>query len=420
MKALKIIGLSLVAMISLGTYAQELDANLQFRPRYEYRNGFKSPISNGEDPTSFVSQRSRLNLNFKQEKLKAKLTLQNIRSWGDVSTTATADKNGVAVFEAWAQYDFSPNWSARFGRQVISYDNQRILGEIDWIQQGQSHDAALFSFHPKKHQLDLGFAMNANAENLVAPKTPYTTNYKSMQYAWYHTQFGKINTSLLLLNTGYEFEKSVGNLEVDYKQTFGTYLVFKDKKWDTNLGLYGQTGKSFNNNVSAWYAGANLGYALTDAFKAGLGYEFLSGKDQDNASLTVKSFSPIFGTNHAFNGFMDYFYVGNHQNSVGLQDAYLKLNYSLKKWQFTLTPHVFNASNTVLDASNEKMDSYLGTEIDFTLGYAVQKDIMVSAGYSQMLASATLERLKNVTDAANTNNWAWVMISFNPKLFSLQ
>ncbi|MEL1239717.1 alginate export family protein [Flavobacterium flavipallidum] len=420
MKALKIIGLSFIAMISLGTYAQELDANLQFRPRYEYRNGFKSPMSNGEDATSFVSQRSRLNLNFKQEKLKAKLTLQNIRSWGDVSTTATADKNGVAVFEAWAQYDFSPNWSARFGRQVISYDNQRILGEIDWIQQGQSHDAALFSFHPKNHQLDLGFAMNANAENLVAPKTPYTTNYKSMQYAWYHTQFGKINTSLLLLNTGYEFEKSVGNLEVDYKQTFGTYLVFKDKKWDSNLGLYGQTGKNFNNNVSAWYAGANLGYALTDAFKASLGYEFLSGKDQDNTSLTVKSFSPIFGTNHAFNGFMDYFYVGNHQNSVGLQDAYLKLNYSLKKWQFTLTPHVFNAPNTVLNASNEKMDSYLGTEIDFTLGYAVQKDIMVSAGYSQMFASATLERLKNVTDAGNTNNWAWVMISFNPKLFSLK
>ncbi len=418
MKALKIIGPALTGILSLGTYAQELDANLQIRPRYEYRNGFKSPMSNGEDATSFVSQRSRLNFNFKQEKLKAKLTLQNIRSWGDVATTTTADKNGVAVFEAWAQYDFSPNWSARFGRQVISYDNQRIFGEIDWLQQGQSHDAALFSFHKEKHQLDLGFAMNANAENLVAPKTPYTTNYKSMQYAWYHTQFGKISSSFLLLNTGYEFEKSDGNLEVDYKQTFGTYLVFKDKKWDSNLGLYGQTGKSTDKNVSAWYAGANVGYALTDAFKATLGYEFLSGKDQNDSSLAIKSFSPIFGTNHAFNGFMDYFYVGNHQNSVGLQDAYLKLNYSLKKWQFTLTPHLFNAPNSVLDASNEKMDSYLGTEIDFTLDYAVQKDIMVSAGYSQMFASATLERLKNVTDAANTNNWAWLMISFQPKLFS--
>jgi hypothetical protein len=37
-----------------------------------------------------------------------------------------------------------------------------------------------------------------------------------------------------------------------------------------------------------------------------------------------------------------------------------------------------------------------------------------------MFASGTLERLKNVADAANTNNWAWVMVSFSPRLFSLK
>lgn len=420
MKLLKTISLSFLGMLSMGTYAQELDANLQLRPRYEYRNGFKSLMPIGEDATSFISQRSRLNFNYKQEKLKAKLTFQNIRTWGDVATTTQADKNGIALFEAWAQYDFDAKWSARLGRQVISYDNQRIFGEIDWAQQGQSHDAAVITFHPKNHQLDLGFALNANAENVLEPKTAYTTNYKSLQYAWYHTQFSKLNMSLLLLNTGYEFEKNIGNLEIDYKQTFGTYLSFKEKKWDTNLGLYGQTGKSNDKSVSAWYAGAFLGYAVTNTFKAGLGYEYLSGKDQDDSSAKIKSFNPIFGTNHGFNGFMDYFYVGNHQNSVGLQDAYLKLNYTFNKWQFTLMPHVFNAPNTVLDASNNKMDSYLGTELDFTASYTIQKDIVASAGYSQMFGSGTLERLKNVTDAANTNNWVWVMVSFSPRIFSLK
>lgn len=420
MKLLKTISLSFLGMLSMGTYAQELDANLQLRPRYEYRNGFKSLMPIVEDATSFISQRSRLNFNYKQEKLKAKLTFQNIRTWGDVATTTQADKNGIALFEAWAQYDFDAKWSARLGRQVISYDNQRIFGEIDWAQQGQSHDAAVITFHPKNHQLDLGFALNANAENLLEPKTAYTTNYKSLQYAWYHTQFSKLNMSLLLLNTGYEFEKNIGNLEIDYKQTFGTYLSFKEKKWDTNLGLYGQTGKSNDKSVSAWYAGVFLGYAVTNTFKAGLGYEYLSGKDQDDSSAKIKSFNPIFGTNHGFNGFMDYFYVGNHQNSVGLQDAYLKLNYTSNKWQFTLMPHVFNAPNTVLDASNTKMDSYLGTELDFTASYTIQKDIVASAGYSQMFGSGTLERLKNVTDAANTNNWVWVMVSFSPRIFSLK
>jgi len=417
MKSLKIIGLSFFGLISIGSYAQEFDASLQLRPRFEYRNGFKSLIKDSEDATSFVSQRSRLILNFKQDKLKTKLSLQNIRTWGDVATTTTADKNAIAVFEAWAQYDFDTNWSARLGRQVISYDNQRIFGEIDWAQQGQSHDAAVISFHPKNNQLDLGFALNADKENLVAPTTPYTTNYKSMQYAWYHTEFSKLNMSLLLLNTGYEYAKTLTDLKVDYKQTFGTYLSYKENKWDTNLGLYAQTGKSSGQEVSAFNAGAYLGYAVTAKFKAGLGYEFLSGKDQNDSSTDFKSFTPLFGTNHGFNGLMDYFYVGNHINSVGLQDAYLKLNYTHNKWQFNLTPHLFSASNTVLDASNAKMDSYLGTELDFTTSYALQKDITASAGYSQMFGSTTLERLKG-GNASNTNNWVWVMVSFSPRLFA--
>ncbi len=420
MKLLQTIGLVFMGMASQGLQAQELDVNLQLRPRFEYRNGFKTPMVNGEEATSFISQRSRLNFNYRQEKLTTSLTFQNVRTWGDVGTTATADKNGIAFFEAWAQYELCPNWSARLGRQVISYDNQRIFGGLDWAQQGQSHDALLFSFHSKSSQLDLGFALNSNAENVVAPKTAFTTNYKSMQYAWYHTQFSKINTSLLLLNTGYEFEKTPGDLEVDYKQTFGTYLSFKDKKWDVNLGLYGQTGQSADKKVSAWYAGAFACYAITDAFKVGLGYEYLSGKSQDDSSTTIKSFTPLFGTNHGFNGFMDYFYVGNHQNSVGLQDAYLKLNYTSNKWQFTFMPHIFNAPNTVLDDTDKKRNSSLGTEIDFTTSCTLQKDIVVSAGYSQMFATGTLEQLKNVSNTTNTNNWVWMMVSVNPRIFTLK
>ncbi len=407
-----------MSMMGLSTFAQEFDANLQLRPRFEYRNGYKTLISNDESPASFVSQRSRLNMNFTQEKLKLKLTLQNVRTWGDVATTTIADKNGVAMFEGWAQYEINSNWSSRIGRQVISYDNQRIMGEIDWAQQGQSHDALQFSFHPKNRQLDLGFALNANAENIIEPKTPYVTNYKLMQYAWYHSQISKLNLSLLFLNTGYEYAKPNTELAVDYKQTFGTYLAFKENNWDTNLGLYGQTGKNQNKNVSAWYAGANLGYAVTKEFKTSVGYEFFSGKNQDDTSSDIKSFSPIFGTNHAFNGYMDYFYVGNHQNSVGLQDAYLNLNYTQNKWQFVLMPHYFSAPATILDATNKKMDGYLGTEIDFTMSYTIQKNIKISGGYSQMFGTNSLERLKSLVNPAATNYWAWAMISFNPQLFS--
>ncbi|MBS7231365.1 alginate export family protein [Flavobacterium psychroterrae] len=416
MKNLKIILVLLVIGLGFDIQAQELDVNLQIRPRFEYRNGYKSLLPEGQEGTSQISQRSRLNFNYKQDELTVKLTLQNTRTWGDVATTALNDKNGVAVFEAWAQYNLTEKWSARMGRQVLSYDNQRIMGEMDWAQQGQSHDALMVSFHPKNHQLDMGIAYNSTAENNV--QTQYTVNsYKAMQYAWYHTTVSDLGISFLVLNTGYEYANPDAKLLVDYKQTFGTYLTYKTKKIDTNLSLYGQTGKSNDLQVSAYNAAINFGYNITDSFKAGLGYEFLSGKDTNDGSKVIKSFNPIFGTNHAFNGYMDYFYVGNHLNNVGLQDAFLKLNYNVNKWQFALIPHVFLAAADVVTPLNEKLDSYLGTEIDATFGYTFKKEIVVTGGYSQMFGSKTMEFIKT-GDAGHTNNWAWLMISVNPRIFN--
>ncbi|QSB28589.1 alginate export family protein [Flavobacterium sp. CLA17] len=415
MKKLKLIILSLIG-ISFEIHGQELEVNLQIRPRFEYRNGYKTLLPEGQEGTSQISQRSRLNFNYKQDQFTVKLTFQNTRTWGDVATTASADKNGVAVFEAWAQYDLTEKWSVRMGRQVLSYDNQRILGEIDWAQQGQSHDALTFSFHTQKQQLDFGGAYNSDAENTL--QIPYTAaNYKAMQYAWYHANLDKLGVSFLLLNTGYEYANIDKKLLVDYKQTFGPYLTYKTAKIDTNFWLYGQTGKSTDRQVSAWNAAANFGYNINQSFKAGLGYEFLSGKNTNDGSTVIKSFNPVFGTNHAFNGYMDYFYVGGgHLNNVGLQDAFVKLNYNVNKWQFTLMPHVFLSAADVITPV-EKLDSYLGTEIDFTAGFNFKKEITLTGGYSQMFGSETLEFLKT-GDAGHTNNWAWLMISVNPRIFT--
>ena len=423
---MKTIGIRQIAMLIvmvLGgtTFAQEVNANLQLRPRYEYRNGFKGLMPDTELPTSFVSQRSRLNLNFKQEKISAKLTLQNVRTWGDVKTTTTNDKNGIILFEAWGQYQFDENWSTRVGRQVISYDNQRIFGEIDWLQQGQSHDAAVVSYKKGKHQLDFGAALNADSEDLF--RNLYATNYKNMQYAWYHTDFSNFQMSLLALNTGFQYEQpATTNLEIDYIQTFGTFLKYKKNKLDADLSLYAQTGKgkltSNNTTVNAYNVGVNINYAVTNEVKAGLGYEYLSGKDQTDTENIIKSFNPIFGTNHAFNGFMDYFYVGNHKNTVGLQDVYLKLNYAPNKWNFAVTPHVFmTAADVKYPLASDIMDNYLGTEVDVTVGYSLHKNIGISAGYSQMFGTETLEVLKGGNKDLD-NNWAYVMVNFNPKIFS--
>jgi hypothetical protein len=63
------------------------------------------------------------------------------------------------------------------------------------------------------------------------------------------------------------------------------------------------------------------------------------------------------------------------------------------------------------------MDASLGTELDLTLGYKLANNITLSAGYSKMFATDTMEILKGGDKDAD-NSWGWIMFTFKPKLFS--
>ena len=410
-----------ILMVTVDSIAQEFDVNLQLRPRFEYRNGFKELMKDGTYPTSFISNRSRLNFDFKQEKIKARIALQNVRVWGDVNTTATADKNGVALFESWFSYDLNSDWSAKVGRQVISYDNQRIFGGLDWAQQGQSHDALVVHYAKDKMQMDFGGAISNGGENLV--ETLYTTTYKNFQYIWFNKKFTNSSLSLLALNTGYQFENKIDTrFENAYMQTLGGFTKFQNNKWYGDLGAYVQTGETAlatsKESILAYNLGVNVGYKISTTFKAELGFEYLSGKAQDDTDSKMKSFTPLFGTNHGFNGFMDYFYVGNHKNTVGLKDFYGKFTYEKNKLQIALAPHLFYSAAQIFNPiTSEKQNSQLGTELDLTGAYKVDQNITISGGFSKMFGTTSLEQIKG-GNKDNDNNWAWLMISFHPNLFS--
>ncbi|WP_026976746.1 alginate export family protein [Flavobacterium tegetincola] len=417
----KIVLIISILMVTVDSFAQDFDINLQIRPRFEYRNGYKELMKDGTYPTSFVSNRSRLNFDFKQEKIKAKIAFQNVRVWGDVNTTATSDKNGVALFESWFSYDLNTYWSAKVGRQVISYDNQRIFGGLDWAQQGQSHDALVVHYAKDKMQIDFACAISNGSESLI--ETSYTTTYKNLQYIWLNKKFTNSSLSLLGLNTGYQYENTTDALfENAYMQTLGGFYKWQPSKFYGDLGVYLQTGETAlvtkKEAILAYNLGVNLGYKFNSNLKAELGFEYLSGKAQDDADSKVKSFTPLYGTNHGFNGFMDYFYVGNHKNTVGLKDFYGKLAYEKDKLQFAIAPHLFYSAAPIINSiTADAANSNLGTEIDLTCIYKLDKNITITGGFSKMFGTTSLEIIKG-GNKDNDNNWAYLMISFNPNLLS--
>jgi hypothetical protein len=414
----------LIAIIAfftiLNTYAQQFDLSAELRPRYENKHGFGTLLLTDADGSHFVSQRTRLNFGFKNEKLKIGVSLQNVRVWGDVSTLAS-DDNATALHEAWAEAILNPKIALKIGRQEIVYDDHRIFGNVGWAQQARSHDAFLFKYMPNaNHKLDIGFALNSDSQSGVDNLYSNAAGYKSFQYAWYHGDFNKLGVSFLLLNTGIEYLENIGlpneAQTLDYMQTVGPRVTYKSGKFNADAASYFQTGTSVDTDVSASYFSGNIGYKLNDNFNIGAGMEYLSGKDMDDSDADVKSFAPLFGTNHKFNGWMDYFYVGNHANNVGLTDISATMAYHKNKFSVKLIPHFFSAAANVFEGS-EKMDQNLGTEIDLTVGYKLASDITLSAGYSKMYATDTMEILKG-GDKDENNSWAWVMFTFKPKLFS--
>ena len=113
-----------------------------------------------------------------------------------------------------------------------------------------------------------------------------------------------------MLNTGIEYIENIGlqNEEqtIDYMQTIGPRITYKSGKLNANVSTYFQTGKSLDTSVSASYFAGNVGYKISNNINIGAGMEYLSGKDMNDLSIDVKSFAPLFGTNHKFNGWMDY------------------------------------------------------------------------------------------------------------------
>ncbi|WP_299247253.1 alginate export family protein [uncultured Lacinutrix sp.] len=404
--------------VVMTTYAQEFEISTELRPRLEYRHGYKTLIPNDVDAATFVSQRTRLNLKYGSEKLNAYVVFQNVRVWGDVATLGLSDNNGTAIHEAWAELKLDTKLSLKLGRQEIVYDDQRIFGNVGWAQQARSHDALVATYKPNaKHRLDFGLAMNENSETLF--NTDYAiNNYKAFQYLWYHTNFKSVDFSFLILNNGLAFYNDSDSEEqrVDYNQTIGSRVTFNKNKIDTDASIYFQTGKIAGVSLSAFNIAANANYSINNKFKAGLGAEYLSGTDMDANSNTLKSFNPWFGTNHKFNGLMDYFYVGNHTNSVGLLDINATLAYKKDKFSVKLMPHLFSSAATVVDSTEKEMSNTLGTELDLVLGYSWTKDVSFQAGYSQLFATETLEVLK-AGNRDNTNNWAWITVTVKPSLF---
>lgn len=402
--------------------------NGQYMNRAEYRHGYSTLAKPDQDVAFFISQRARITTGLKIDKAEIFVSIQDIRTWGSAANTTIDNAGLLSVHEAWAALQLNRKLNLKMGRQEIGYDEDRIFGSLDWAMQARRHDAALLRFYDSASHttLHFGFAFNQDKEQVEGTLYTVPNNYKTFQYLYFNRSFGKIKTSFLFLNNGVQYSMP-NTVPTEYtttfSQTFGPRLVYKEagNKLSWNTAFYYQTGKNNQNrSLSAYDFLGEVAYQFTKTVSLTGGLELLSGTDETGtASDKAKSFTPFYGTNHRFNGYMDYFYVGNHGNSVGLHDFYIKGLVSYPKVFYGVALHYFTSAADVTDdtavSTVHVTSGHLGAELDFTINYNVGNGISIQGGYSQMFATENLEYVKNIVDGSSqTNNWAYLMMIVRP------
>lgn len=407
--------------------AQDFKINAELRSRFEFLNGYgkmRPAIDSLDNASSFISQRSRISLAYSNpsQKLDFGATIQDVRTWGATDQLNIGDKNNLDLHEFWGNILFSEHFSAKVGRQEFNYDNGRIIGNVDWSQQARSFDAALLKYIDTTHHLKLDIGLGYNTKSQTLLKEVYdVNNYKSMQFIWLNKKYKVLNASFLFLNNGIEYTVNpanpvtISNRKIAYSQTIGGLVEISKNYFNISIEGYNQIGKtSGNKQTSAWNIKINLVAKLSKHFSPVVGSEWLSGTDINETDGKNHSFNPFYGTNHKFNGTMDYFYVGGRWiNGIGLADNYAGLRFKHKNFDTECMAHFF----TSMAKTNATLSKNLATEIDIAGKYTMSEIITIQSGFSFLTATSSLEYLTAGSTKNKLNTWAWMQLVIKPTLF---
>jgi hypothetical protein len=394
-----------------------LDAEL--RPRFEYRFGYKTLPDSTSSYAALVTQRSRIIANYKNEKLQLRFSLQDVRTWGDEKMKT--DIAGIGLHEAWVELKLFDSISSKIGKQEFLYDNQRLLDIGNWSQIGTTHNALLLKYKYNSWTVHLAMAYNQVLDTNFTTnysKTDVKDNYKTLNFLWISKQIKKLNVSGLLIADGFQKPKTINTTYLRY--TAGPILKLNLNKFNSELRGFYQGGKSqTGKDINSWFANGEVSYKILNPLSVKLGGEIWSGYNfTDSTSKEVNSFDLLYGSSHKFNGSMDYFTKPSDTKNAGLVDIYTQISCKQgKKSTYRLDYHYFGLENKYGKKNAIPLDKYLGSEIDLLGKYALSKEISLEIGYSCMLASKTMEKIKGGSSDYFAN-WAYVMLTVKPTLFT--
>ncbi len=406
--------------------------DVQERVRFEIRNNnfdFNDSVNDLTDD-SWLLQRFRIGVLWKPAPwLKVYAQGQDAREFDSDRPNipgflgAEGDDN-FDLRQAWVELGPTADLPVilKLGRQILSYGEERLVGGFEWNNFARTFDAAKLIYKHPKFQLDLFTSSvvvirrdSFNTSDLFnGNETDRQQVFSGIYLSSNELPWGTAEVYSFLLN---QKNGTTANLEAavpittprgetnplaqhtDFA-TFGARFRGDPKKlrgFEFQVeGAY-QTGQVRDLSLSAWAITAGAGYNWLEAeWKPRLWVEYNYGSgDSDPTDDDIETFQNLFPTNHKFYGYMDLFSWQNIHNPMisfrvsPVKDVSVQLDYHAF-WVASTDDVVYRANGLTplrpLTPEARAADNYIGSEIDLTVGWTVNKNVQILAGYSHFFA----------------------------------
>jgi len=390
--------------------AQSVSVNGQIRERSEF-NTKSMKIGQSSDVYHYLRSRLKMTGTL-NEQVSAVFEVQDARMYGAESSTMNSGASAFDLRQGYVEVKdaYWKGISFKLGRQTLSYADERFFGAIEWNNFGQSFDAGIIKIDAGEVTVDV---FGAAISRMPNPVGSYTRDV-FLTGTWIAWKPKEVKSTLQGFIV-YDNPKNVNDAQQRF--TSGLYLNGMYSDFDFELdGAYQFGEYSKGVSLGGSLIGIRAGYTLKEIanLRIGVGFDMLSGMaPKDTASYSA--FQNLYGTNHKYYGFMDYFTsFPSHTNNLGLQDLLVQVSATpISGLKVSADVHLFSTATDPQEllpaANNAVLSKSIGNEIDLTASWNVAEFVGMTAGLSVFDGHA--DRVLNT--GRKTTNWVYLMTMVN-------
>ncbi len=362
----------------------------EIRVRQDVRDNDYTPAdSTGTSSTEFAHMRTRVRFDIDvTNDVRAVIQLQDVRVLGSEGSTV-AITGGVDLKRGFISFEDvgTKGVAIDVGRFVLAYGDQRLVGNLEWFDQGRSYDGV------RMRRTHASYWVDAFAVRIRETVTPDDDQWLAGLYGG----AGAFDVYLLIFGDSLPAAGELAAGDTLFA-TIGFRVHQKRGAWDGTAELAVQVGDHRGDDLEALAVAVVGGYTFEESSwrpRVGIEVSFASGDDNPTDG-DQGTFQTLFPTNHLHYGRADLVGWSNVLNVKLVVSAQLSKTIKgfLEYHHFRLADEAgpwVNAGGATIRTGAPGASSHLGDEIDAYMTYAPRNGVTILAKYAVFLAGDFVE-----------------------------